>query len=150
VSIFHNHEVVRHSWNLNCTSTNIYENFTEGVNSLVSEMKTQNKHQSLKQNNILWFCFFSQHYFLCSNGFLSRNWLGCLLTSLLAGRYQAEAGRNGLRPLLVKSRFMRTERTQNSHWSEVPHELISCKYLTRTTFRNVILKLAFNQWHIKP
>ena len=24
---------------------------------------------------------------------------------------------------------MRTERTQNSHWSEVPHELISCKYL---------------------
>jgi hypothetical protein len=34
---------------------------------------------------------------------------------------------------------MRTERTQNSHWSEVPHELISCKYLTRTTFRNVIL-----------
>ena len=70
--------------------------------------------------------------------------------SLLAGRYQAEAGRNGLRPLLVKSRFMRTERTQNSHWSEVPHELISCKYLTRTTFRNVILKLAFNQWRIKP
>jgi hypothetical protein len=63
---------------------------------------------------------------------------------------KAEAGRNGLRPLLVKSRFMRTERTQNSHWSEVPHELISCKYLTRTTFRNVILKLAFNQWRIKP
>ena len=61
MSIFHNHEVVRHSWNLNCTSTNIYENFTEGVNSLVSEMKTQYKHQSLKQNNILWFCFFS-HY----------------------------------------------------------------------------------------
>jgi hypothetical protein len=59
--------------------------------------------------------------------------------SLLAGRCQAEAGRNGLRPLLVKSRFMRTLRTQNSHWSEVPHELISCKYLTRTTFRNVIL-----------
>ena len=57
-------------------------------------------------------------------------------SSLLAGRCQAEAGRNGLRPLLVKSRFMRT---QNSHWSEVPHELISCKYLTRTTFRNVIL-----------
>ena len=70
--------------------------------------------------------------------------------SLLAGRCQAEAGRNGLRPLLVKSRFMRMERTQNSHWSEVPHELISCKYLTRTTFRNVILKLAFNQWRIKP
>jgi hypothetical protein len=45
---------------------------------------------------------------------------------------------------------MRTERTQNSHWSEVPHELISCKYLTRTIFRNVILKLAFNQWRIKP
>ena len=67
MSIFHNHEVVRHSWNLNCTSTNIYENFTEGVNSLVSEMKTQYKHQSLKQNNILWFCFFSQPYFLCSN-----------------------------------------------------------------------------------
>ena len=38
----------------------------------------------------------------------------------------------------------------SSHWSEVPHELISCKYLTRTTFRNVILKLAFNQWRIKP
>ena len=70
--------------------------------------------------------------------------------SLLAGRCQAEAARKGLRPLLVKSRFMRTERTQNSHWSEVPHELISCKYLTRTTFRNVILKLAFNQWRIKP
>ena len=68
--------------------------------------------------------------------------------SLLAGRCQAEAARKGLRPLLVKSRFMRTERTQNSHWSEVPHELISCKYLTRTTFR--ILKLAFNQWSIKP
>jgi hypothetical protein len=71
-------------------------------------------------------------------------------TSLLAGRCQAEAARNGLRPLLVKSRFMRTERTQNSDWSEVPLELISCKYLTRTTFRNVILKLAFNQWRIKP
>ena len=67
-----------------------------------------------------------------------------------AGRYQAEAARNGLRPLLVKSRFMRTERTQNSDWSEVPLELISYKYLTRTTFRNVILKLAFNQWRIKP
>ena len=70
--------------------------------------------------------------------------------SLLAGRCQAEAARNGLRPLLVKSRFMRTERTQNSDWSEVPLELISYKYLTRTTFRNVILKLAFNQWRIKP
>ena len=70
--------------------------------------------------------------------------------SLLTGRCQAEAGRNGLRPVLVKSRFMRTECTQNSHWSEVPHELISCKYITRTTFRNVILKLAFNQWHLKP
>ena len=43
---------------------------------------------------------------------------------LLAGRCQAEAARNGLRPLLVKSRFMRTERTQNSDWSEVPLELI--------------------------
>ena len=30
---------------------------------------------------------------------------------------------------------MRTERTQNSHWSKVPHELISCKYLTRTIYR---------------
>jgi hypothetical protein len=56
--------------------------------------------------------------------------------SLLAGRCQAEAARNGLRPLLVKSRFMRTERTQNCDWSEVPLELISYKYLTRTTFRN--------------
>ena len=46
------------------------------------------------------------------------------VASLLAGRYQAEAGRRCLRPLLVKSRFMRTERTQNSHWSEVPHELL--------------------------
>jgi hypothetical protein len=51
--------------------------------------------------------------------------------SLLAGRCQAEAARNGLRPLLVKSRFTRTERTQNFDWSEVPLELISYKYLTR-------------------
>jgi hypothetical protein len=61
--------------------------------------------------------------------------LGSPVVSLLAGRCQAETGRNGLRPLLVKSRFMRTERTQNSHWSKVPHELISCKYLTRTIYR---------------
>jgi hypothetical protein len=31
--------------------------------------KTQYEHQSLKQNNILWFQFSSQPYFLCSNGF---------------------------------------------------------------------------------
>ena len=85
-----------------------------------------------------------------ANAILARAQALLWVRDWLAGRCQAEAARNGLRPLLVKSRFMRTERTQNSDWSEVPLELISYKYLTRTTFRNVILKLAFNQWRIKP
>ena len=39
--IFHNHEVLQHSWNLHSTSTKNYENLTESVNSLVnSKMKT--------------------------------------------------------------------------------------------------------------
>jgi hypothetical protein len=33
---------LQHSWNLHCTSTKIYENFTEGVNSLASKTKKLN------------------------------------------------------------------------------------------------------------
>jgi hypothetical protein len=45
--------------------------------------------------------------------------------SLLAGRCTSGRGWEE-RPatFISKNRFMRTERTQNSHWSEVPHELL--------------------------
>ena len=72
MSIFHNHEILRHSWNLHCTSF-YNENFTEGVNSLAS--KTRYEHQSLKQNNILRLRFSSQPYFLFSRC----GWVVCLL-----------------------------------------------------------------------
>ena len=73
-----------------------------------------------------------QIYILCG---YYKKFIGCTKYSTM---YRQRRGGTAC-DLLVKSRFMRTERTQNSHWSEVPHELISCKYLTLTTFRNVIL-----------
>ena len=55
--IFHNHEVLQHSWNLHCTSTKIYENFTEGVNSLANQMKNWIWTSDPETKNILWFHF---------------------------------------------------------------------------------------------
>jgi hypothetical protein len=64
VSIFHNYEVLQHSWNFHCTSTKNYENFLRVWIAWLARWEPHINTKCLKQNNILWFRFSSQPYFL--------------------------------------------------------------------------------------